>query len=225
MARRLRDGSKTHWPRLHAPGPDRRARLAHQDAPPTKPVGRWEHKLTKGGSVTLALEDGRLHLVMKGDSRLTLHADYAVTRDGVLYGVVTSAEAPDGPDTDEQDLMDEPFSILYRVDEGVLVVRDVRSSVLSKDETAMLIGRYEKNNPPPTAQTVQQTARRRPVGVAGTGVRRLTVPPSGAKAATRNGRVILPRYCAISRCRSRPRRCSFRIRIDYRSGLDTFTDV
>ncbi len=135
------------------------APVCAQDSTPTRPLGRWEHKLTKGGGVILVLEDGRLHLTMKGDSRLILHADYSLTRDGVLYGVVTSAEAPDGPDTDEQDLLDEPFSIIYRVDEGVLVVRDVRSGTLTKDEVAMLVGRYEKNNPPPTADVLQQTAR------------------------------------------------------------------
>jgi hypothetical protein len=130
-----------------------------QDGAPTRPVGRWEHKLPKGNGVTLVLEDNRLHLSMKSDTRLVLHADYALTRDGVLYGVVTSAEAPDGPDTDEQDLMDEPFSIVYRVDEGSLVIRDVRSGTLTKEEVALIVGRYEKNSPPPSTEALQKTAQ------------------------------------------------------------------
>src|SRR5215469_12274019 len=63
----------------------------------TKPLGKWERKSGKS-HVTLIVEENRLHVTFIGENPCTLHADYAMTKDGVVYGVVTSIECDDDED-------------------------------------------------------------------------------------------------------------------------------
>ncbi|MHB1425500.1 MAG: hypothetical protein ACYC3I_20220 [Gemmataceae bacterium] len=101
----------------------------------TKPIGRWERKVGKN-HVALIVEDHRLHVSYSGENVVTLHADYATTRDGVIYGVVTSIEGDEDEEAEAtKTLFDAPFSFRYRIDEGALIIHDAKSSdAVSKDD-------------------------------------------------------------------------------------------
>jgi RNA polymerase sigma factor (sigma-70 family) len=132
-----------------------------------RPVGNWERtfgplqvnlrvkaeRLT--GTVDVAVEKQRISFVFD--------ADYSVTRDGVLYGVITGMDIQGaGQGTDLQEagriqvlitqLIDTPFSIRYRVDDGILTVKDVKFGTIGlkdeKDDLAevkmMAVGRYKQ---------------------------------------------------------------------------------
>jgi hypothetical protein len=94
-----------------------------------KPIGRWMRKIDKN-HVRLDIEEGRLHLRCAGEKSLVIHADYQITRDRVVYGIVTSVEF-DEEDTEGQveNLSDAPFSFSFRLDEGTLLIRDLKCAV------------------------------------------------------------------------------------------------
>jgi hypothetical protein len=131
---------------------------------------------SKVGKVQLSITPGRLHIAMLNLPQAAgVDADYSVTKDSVLYGVVTSL-------TDSEEAVprfswaDLPFSCRFRVDEGVLTITDVKQGVLTgKDEKgrskqipliqAVLPGRYTR------AESAERAARRNPTAsrpVAGT---------------------------------------------------------
>jgi hypothetical protein len=106
-------------------------------------TGQWERKAEKDSTLLTLTEDNRLHLTIRAkELNVTLHGDYHVTRDGVLYGVVTSVESDD----EELDvLIDQPFSFRCRVDEGALVIGACNGFGKSLDEKKhelQLRGRY-----------------------------------------------------------------------------------
>ncbi|HEY7328283.1 MAG TPA: hypothetical protein VH592_11610 [Gemmataceae bacterium] len=108
----------------------------------TKPLGKWERKLGKT-HVILNLEDNRLHIYCTGEKTVTLHADYAITRDGLIYGVVTSIECEEDEEAEmTRTLFDAPFSFRFRIDEGALIIHDMKAhDADSKDD--MWNGRYK----------------------------------------------------------------------------------
>jgi|GEM_PF-6430146 hypothetical protein len=108
----------------------------------TKPLGKWERKVGKT-HVVLNIEDNRLHIVCTGDKTITLHADYAMTHDGLIYGVVTSIECDEDEETDmNRTLFDAPFCFRFRLDEGALIIHDMKAhDADSKDD--MWNGRYK----------------------------------------------------------------------------------
>jgi hypothetical protein len=98
-----------------------------------KPLGKWERKIGKS-HVTLVIEDNRLHATFIGDKPCIIHADYALTRDGVVFGVVTSIECDEDEDS-ARSLFDAPFSCRFRIDEGALIIHDLKChEVDSKDD-------------------------------------------------------------------------------------------
>lgn len=117
----------------------------------TKPFGKWERKVGKT-HVTLSIEDNRLHINCTGDKSITVHADYAMTRDGLIYGVVTSIECDEDEETDiSRTLFDAPFSFRFRIDEAALIIHDMKAhDADSRDD--LWNGRY-KAVQPATAQT------------------------------------------------------------------------
>lgn len=110
----------------------------------TKPLGKWERKVGKT-HVMLSIEDNRLHINCTGDKTVTLHADYATTRDGLIYGVVTSIECENDEENDiSKTLFDAPFSFRFRIDEGALIIHDMKAhDADSKDD--MWNGRYKSS--------------------------------------------------------------------------------
>jgi len=108
----------------------------------TKPLGKWERKIGKT-HVVLNIESHRLHISCTGDKTVTLHADYAMTRDGLIYGVVTSIECDEDEEPDmSRSLFDAPFSFRFRIDEGALIIHDMKAhDADSRDD--MWNGRYK----------------------------------------------------------------------------------
>lgn len=123
----------------------------------TKPLGRWERKIGKN-HVTLIVDENRLHFTCGGDKPATLHADYAMTRDGLVYGVVTSIECDEDEEADAiKTLFDAPFSFRYRIDEGALIIHDAKAhDADSKDD--LWDGRYRAVRPSATRAAVVPTS-------------------------------------------------------------------
>jgi hypothetical protein len=112
-----------------------------------KPLGKWERKAGKS-QVTLIVEENRLHVTFIGENPCTLHADYAMTKDGVVYGVVTSIECDDDEDA-VKTMFDAPFSCRYRIDEGALIVRDLKCHETESKDSAWS-GRFKAVTPTPS---------------------------------------------------------------------------
>jgi hypothetical protein len=110
----------------------------------TKPLGKWERKIGKS-HVTLLVENNRLHATFIGEKPCVLHADYSMTRDGVLFGVVTSIECEEDEDSIKT-VFDAPFSCRFRIDEGALIIHDLKChEVDSKDD--VWNGRFKAISP------------------------------------------------------------------------------
>jgi hypothetical protein len=123
----------------------------------TKLLGKWERKIGKN-RVTLTVEDHRLHVTYAGEKTGTLHADYSVTHDGVIYGVVTSIECDEDEEAEAtKTLFDAPFSFRFRIDEGALIIHDAKShDADSKDD--VWNGRFKAAGPAATHGTVVPTS-------------------------------------------------------------------
>jgi hypothetical protein len=146
-----------------------------------RPLGTWERTV---GPVHITLTftpellQGRVVSKSKALGKLAFdfHADYSVTRDSVLYGVITSAGLADSKARmeDEQffklhtaltaELLDQPFSMRCRVDGDVLTVKDIRFYVKSEGQAGDLReageqigllgrGRYTRKAATPAART------------------------------------------------------------------------
>jgi hypothetical protein len=110
-----------------------------------KPLGKWERKIGKNHA-TLTIEENRLHLDIQGAKPCAVHADYSMTRDGIIYGIVTSVECSDEEAEDNARLiLDAPFSCRYRIDEGALIVRDLKCQEMGSKEE-MWNGRFNAVN-------------------------------------------------------------------------------
>jgi hypothetical protein len=99
--------------------------------------------------VSVKFEGQRVFVTVKGalDETATveyrLAADYHLTTDSMLYGIITSAEVVlsdnDPEDRMEADafaqrLFDQPFAIRYRLDAGMLTVKDFKMGPLGGEE-------------------------------------------------------------------------------------------
>jgi hypothetical protein len=128
-----------------------------------KPLGKWERKAGKS-HVTLIVEESRLHVTFVGDNSCTLHADYAATKDGVIYGVVTSIDCDD--EEAVKTMFDAPFSCRYRIDEGALIVRDLKCHETDSKDSAWT-GSFKAVNPMPTHTAVLPPPPTSPSGLVG----------------------------------------------------------
>lgn len=147
----------------------------------TKPLGKWERKIGKN-HITLIVEDNRLHMISAGESMATLHADYSITRDGVVYGVVTSIECDDDDNGDStKEMFDAPFSFRFRIDEGALIIHDAKGRDTGKDE--FYNGRFKAVQTVSARVEVVPTSPRLPnttpphVGVPSISSSKLPLPP------------------------------------------------
>ena len=136
-----------------------------------KPLGKWERKIGKS-HVTLIVEENRLHVTIIGEDACTVHADYRMTKDGIVYGVVTSIE------TDEEEVdksvFDALFTCRYRIDEGALIIRDLKCrEVTGKDE--LWNGRFKAVGSAPSRSAAAAPASSRSQAIYG---------PSGVSTGT-----------------------------------------
>jgi hypothetical protein len=128
-----------------------------------KPLGKWERKIGKS-HVTLIVESNRLHATFIGEKPCVLHADYSMTRDGVLFGVVTSIECEEDEDSIKT-VFDAPFSCRFRIDEGALIIHDLKChEVDSKDD--VWNGRFKAVSPTPTQTVAAPPSYPMPIGAA-----------------------------------------------------------
>jgi RNA polymerase sigma factor (sigma-70 family) len=135
------------------------------DAP--RPIGVWERTIVakEGGSITLTIrvDAHRVSLTQsvldKGKAmKATLEGDYSVSRDYVLYGFVTGVDLPENAEGQEVDelgkmqahILDQPFSVRYRLDGNSLTIRDIKVGGVPDNEREalqILAGRYKKKVP------------------------------------------------------------------------------
>jgi RNA polymerase sigma factor (sigma-70 family) len=125
------------------------------------PIGVWERTVqAKNGAactITIRIDAHRVSLTQSIGAdgktlKATLEGDYSVSRDYVLYGFVTGVDMPEGGEGDDSgktqaQVLDQPFSVRYRLDANALTIRDVRAGgVNEKDrqELQILAGRYKK---------------------------------------------------------------------------------
>jgi RNA polymerase sigma factor (sigma-70 family) len=137
-----------------------------------RPIGLWERDIridNESLHITLRIDANRLHVSYSGPIgnkdtiKVVVDGDYSVTRDYVLYGVVTGVDIPEvsgkGQGNNVADaltygylLMDHPFSVRYRLDENVLTVKAVNlglngldgNNKNQNDELQLLCGQYKK---------------------------------------------------------------------------------
>jgi RNA polymerase sigma factor (sigma-70 family) len=147
-------------PAAKAPGEPRAVARAEET---NRPIGLWEKDIGVE-HLTLIIEADRIYGTISGTDKgnkfkTSIDADYSVTKDNVLYGVVTGADA-EGPGdeasqkatveatSNAQKLIDYPFSVRYRVDGNVLLVRDAKFGGIDpakdKFDLAVLQGRWKK---------------------------------------------------------------------------------
>jgi hypothetical protein len=106
----------------------------YADKPSDSLVGKWKHA---SGKVQLTIEGTRLHFICEEEQphrpeRVTvfsLHADYSITGDQTVFGLITRVEVADESVRDHYGLyvLDEPISFRVRVEDGVLVVHGMRN--------------------------------------------------------------------------------------------------
>jgi hypothetical protein len=126
-----------------------------------RPIGVWERTLIakQGATMTLTIriDPHRITLtqtvVAEGKTlKIGIEGDYSVSRDYVLYGFVTGFDMPAGEGGDDSgkaqaQVLDQPFSVRYRLDGDALTIRDVRAGGVSdkeRQELQILAGRYKK---------------------------------------------------------------------------------
>ncbi|MGH7171721.1 MAG: TlpA family protein disulfide reductase, partial [Gemmataceae bacterium] len=104
-------------------------------------VGKWKHT---SGKVGLTIEGTRLHFTCEGKGRqpesiFSLHADYSSTRDQTVFAVITRVEVLDEIARDHYGLvlLDEPICFRVRVEDGVLVIHDMKN--IKNDTTRKLL--------------------------------------------------------------------------------------
>jgi RNA polymerase sigma factor (sigma-70 family) len=139
----------------------------------TRPLGMWERQIGPL-KMQLHIESDRMVMIVEGQEKemrfqTRLEAEYSVTKDGVLYGIVTSVDidttpAAVGSPRELANIMltvnsfiDHPFSMRVRADENALTIKDINFGGLTKEGNvkdtnevrAMLLGRYKKTNETP----------------------------------------------------------------------------
>jgi hypothetical protein len=107
-----------------------------------KPVGTWERQ-TKDGHFLLTIKEDRLQIRFEksNEAMTTVDADYSISRDGILFGVVIFAEKDLGSEQEREVKSDLPFCCRYRVDGDELTIRDGK---ISEGDLDKLAGRYRR---------------------------------------------------------------------------------
>ncbi len=124
--------------------------------------GQWEKKVGKT-TITLTFASGRMHAVVTGSDSFKLHADCQVTRDGLVYGLITSAEidgVEEKEEKEETDVVDQAFCFRARIDEGMLIVRHFKSTCKALEDEGVFLGQFKSVHQTPA----QVTACSSPVG-------------------------------------------------------------
>lgn len=107
------------------------------------PIGIWlkADASSRAGRTELTITPDKLTWTDNGDR---LEADYGVTKDSILFGIITKivvrSTSPGGFPNE-----DDTFSFRFRADEGEMNVRALKG--LGIDRLAAIAGRYKKSGP------------------------------------------------------------------------------
>ncbi len=141
---------------------------------PSLPVGVWVREFPSR-KIRVEIEGHRLRILATAhfeaanvDAQYHIAADYHITKDSILYGVITSAEIQ-GSETDsveqvieasfERLLFDQPFSLRFRQDADVLTIKDFKLGQLAeetnfaKELLPFVAGRYSLEPAKPVKPT------------------------------------------------------------------------
>jgi len=136
-----------------------------------RPSGSWEQSIEGAYRIMLRFEADRMFIkavVQNDKERFTVigEADFSVTKDAVLFGVITGIDVLDNLEGafELQSLLDNAFSLRYRVDGDVLTIKDVKFAPAAKESNLgegvkVVPGRYkrvkdgDKEDPVPERRT------------------------------------------------------------------------
>ena len=107
---------------------------------PAKPIGTWT-RTADPFSISFVIQEDGMKIVLKAEGNsLTAHADYAVTKDGVLFGRMNKIERmgiDDGPA--EGDL----FSFKFKITGSEMQLDDLQGKA-NDDAKRIVQGTYKK---------------------------------------------------------------------------------
>jgi hypothetical protein len=110
------------------------------DAPAKKPIGTWARGLGENKVTFQFKADSLTCVITNGSATLEVEADYGVTKDGVIYGIITKAErkgVDGGPEKGEL------FSFQVKIDKETITISDLKGT--DNAEAKQLIqGEYKK---------------------------------------------------------------------------------
>lgn len=113
---------------------------ADKPAKPAKPIGTWTKKVDDA-SISFAIKPDVLVVTLKrGDQKVEAEADYAVTKDGVLFGRIRKVSKDDGGPS-EGDL----FSFCAKVEKDKLVISDLKGTHGNEEARNLVEGEYTKS--------------------------------------------------------------------------------
>lgn len=115
--------------------------------PKNSPVGSWRkmESIPRQPPTTLTITDDKLIWI---DMNERMEADYSVTRDSILFGIIIKISGEsfrNGP------VEDDTFSFRYRADEGELYIRGIKG--VGSDSLSRIAGRYTKVDGSPGTRT------------------------------------------------------------------------
>jgi len=97
------------------------------------PLGSWERHPKEHQRIVLTFERHRLHVLWEIAERYQVfaEADYSVSPDGVIYGIVTVTETRGGIGTVPDKCTDVPFAFRTRVEKGTLTIKNLKGGIIS----------------------------------------------------------------------------------------------
>jgi hypothetical protein len=118
------------------------ALVADEKAGVKKPLGSWKRTV---GDATMTFEfkaDSLRATLSAGGNMIEMHADYGMTKDGILFGRIGKVEKQgtnDGP------MEGELFSFRVKVDKDTLTLSELKTHNDSPEAKQLVEGDYQKN--------------------------------------------------------------------------------
>ncbi len=111
-----------------------------EDKAPKKPLGAWT-KSSGDQKITFEFKpDAMLVTIAVGNETIKVDADYGVTKDGRVFGIVTKVMKPGEGGPSEGDL----FSFKYTAVDNKMTIEDLKGTRHSGEAEQLVHGEYEK---------------------------------------------------------------------------------
>jgi hypothetical protein len=114
--------------------------LRAEGTPGKKPTGNWERKVGDSSVKINFKPDTVRFTVSSADATIDVDAEYSVTKDGLIYGVICKVEKKGtcgGPS--EGDL----FSFKCKIDKDTMTISDLKGSTESEEAKQLVQGDYK----------------------------------------------------------------------------------